>query len=102
MACLAALAVMLGLGAPGGRNTVDAIGVGVIINEVVRVRRAPSRTAEIVATLRGGVEVTVLAEENDFYQIIIVIEGEGNAPGAPGVIVEGYVRADLILLEEFF
>ena len=47
LVCLAALAVMLGLGAAGRRNTADAIGIGVIMGEAVRVRQAPSRTADI-------------------------------------------------------
>ena len=38
LVCLAALAVMLGLGAAGRRNTADAIGIGVIMGEAVRVR----------------------------------------------------------------
>ena len=99
LVCLAALAVMLGLGTAGRRNTADAIGIGVIMGEAVRVRQAPSRTADIVAVLRGGLEVTVLAEENDFYQIIAEIEGEEREPD---VIVEGYVKAELISLEKLF
>lgn len=101
LACFAMLAVMLGFGASGGRGTVDAIGIGVIANfaDFVRVRKAPSSTAENIAVLKSGLEVTVLAEENGFYQIIAEIEGEGKESGET---VKGYVRTDLICIKSFF
>lgn len=96
LVCFVMLAVMLGVGASGGRDTADAdaIGIGVIMGEVVRVRKAPSTSAEMVATLKGGQEVTVLAEENGFYQIILKIEG--------GETVEGYMKESLISMKEYF
>lgn len=97
-ACLVMAAAMLGFGASGERDTAPAIGIGVVTDWVhfVRVRQGPSTTTEIVAVLRGGQEVTVLAEEDGFYQIIAEIEGEGNESDE---IVEGYIRMDFILLE---
>lgn len=96
MVCFAMLAVMLGIGASGGRDTVDAdaIGIGVLRGNYVRVRKGPSTSAEIAAVLRGGQEVTVLAEENGFYQIIAEIEGEET--------VEGYVKESLIDMKVYF
>lgn len=96
MVCFAMLAVMLGIGASGGRDTVeaDAIGIGVLRSDYVRVRKGPSTSAEIAAVLRGGQEVTVLAEENGFYQIIAEIEGEET--------VEGYVKESLIDMKVYF
>lgn len=96
MVCFAMLAVMLGIGASGGRKADYAIGIGrgEVMNEFVRVRKAPSTSAEIAAVLRGGQEVTVLAEENGFYQIIAEIEGEET--------VEGYVKESLIDMKVYF
>lgn len=101
LACFAVLAVMLVFGTSGGRESADAIGIGVITNfaDYVRVRKAPSNTAENIAVLRSGLEVTVLAEENGFYQITAEIEGEGKEAGET---VKGYVRTDLICIKKFF
>lgn len=99
LSCLAVLVVLLGLGAFHRQGIVDAVGTGVIMNEFVRVRRAPDPNAEIAAVLRGGQEVTILADENNFYQITAEIKENGKESGE---IVEGYVRKDLILLKTIF
>ncbi len=101
MVCFAMLAVMLGIGASGGRKADHAIGIGrgEVMNEFVRVRKAPSTSAEIAAVLRGGQEVTILGVENGFYQIIAEIAGDGEKPGET---VEGYMKMDLIYKVTYF
>lgn len=97
-ACMIMVAAMLtlGVGASEERDTGSAIGIGVVTDlaHFVRVRQGPSTTTEIVAVLRGGQEVTILAEEDGFYQIVAEIEGEGEDSDE---IVEGYIRMDFIL-----
>ncbi len=90
------LAVMLGIGVSDSRDTADedAIGIGVIRGDIVRVRKAPSTSAEMVAVLRGALKVTVLAEENGYYRIIAEIEGEEP--------VEGYMREELVDIKVYF
>lgn len=93
MSLLLILAVMLGIGASAGRDTVFAIGKGVVRDEYARVRKGPSVTAEIAAVLKGGQEVFILAEENDFYQIVVQ---------TPGEALQGYMKAGCIYQETFF
>lgn len=98
------LVVMLGVGVHGGkyadRDSVNdeenmiGIGIGVVTGDIARVRKGPSVTAENVAALRGGQEVTVLSEENGFYQIVIETEG--------GETVEGYMKKELIRMIVYF
>ncbi len=101
VACLAMLAVMLGVGVSGGRKADQAIGIGrgEVMNDFVRVRKAPSTNAEIAAVLRGGQEVTILGVENGFYQIIAEIEGDGEKSGET---VEGYMKMELIYKVTYF
>lgn len=98
-ACLVMLAVMLGVGVTDGRKADHAIGRGEVMNEFVRVRKAPSTSAEIAAVLRGGQEVTILGVENGFYQIIAEIAGDGEKSGET---VEGYMKEELIYKVTYF
>jgi len=99
VACCLVLAVMLGIGASGARKADHAIGRGEVMNDFVRVRKAPSTNAEIAAVLRGGQEVTILRVENGFYQIIAEIEGDGEKSGET---VEGYMKMELIYKVTYF
>lgn len=96
------LVAMLGFGACGGRDAEtgsaekDVIGIGVT-DSFLRVRRRPSLTAEIVAVLRPGQEVSVFAEENGFYRITAEAEGEAEESGET---VSGYVKMTLIFLKK--
>lgn len=103
------LTAMLGFGAFGGRDAVadaveaetgsaenDVMGIGVT-HSLLRVRKGPSLTAEIVTVLRAGQEVTVYAEENGFYRITAEVEGE--AEGSVET-VKGYVRMQNIFLKK--
>lgn len=86
----------IGIGVAEKRNTRCVIGVGVVTNlaDYVRVRQGPSTATEIVAVLRSGQEVTILAEEDGFYQIAARIRDEG----AESIeIVKGYIRMDFIV-----
>lgn len=103
LARLAMLVVMLGVGVHGGKyadrdsanDEENMIGIGVVTGDIARVRKGPSVTAEFVAALRGGQEVTVLSEENGFYQIVIETEdGE--------TVVEGYMKKELIRMIVYF
>ena len=71
----------------------DIMGIGVTC-AILKVRKAPSLTAEIVAVLKSGQEVTVFAEENGYYRITVEIDGEA------GETVNGYAKMDWIILKK--
>lgn len=97
LVCLFMLAVMLGVGAcsSGGREDVDIRGV--VGDDFLRVRKYPSLSAEMVAVLKKGQEVTILAEENGFYQIIVQIENKAEDSDET---VEGYVKMECIFITQ--
>lgn len=97
LACLVTLVIMLGFGVRSGRDTVPANDVGVVTADFLRVRQAPSTQAYIVAVLRRGQEVTILAEEDGFYRITAEAEGQ---EGEVGGTVKGYVAAKFIILKK--
>lgn len=105
LALLLMFAIMLVFGVCSGKHVVDTvtgpaekdvIGIGAT-DFFLRVRKCPSLNAEIVAVLRPGQEVTVLAEENGFYRITAEVEGE--AEGAVET-VKGYARMQNIFLKK--
>lgn len=76
-----------------GSDDKTVIGEGTIIS-IVRVRKAPSIDAEIVDVLEEGQKVSILAEQDDFYQISAQVEGEIQDADET---IEGYVRKKFIL-----
>ena len=74
----------------------DVMGIGVTLS-ILKVRKGPSVTAELVAALNSGQEVTVFEEENGYYRIAIEIEGE--AEGSVETL-EGYVKMEGIILKK--
>lgn len=111
LACLVMLAVTLGIGVradrDAGRNGVDItlnfavnnkMGVGVVACAgLLRVREAPSGSAYIVAELRAGHEVIVLAEEAGFYRIIAEVGEYTEAYTEEySEIIRGYVKMEYI------
>lgn len=87
--------VMLNLCACGSDDKA-AIGKGVAMH-IVRVRREPSVYAEIVTVLKEGQEVSILEEDDDFYQIFIQAKDETQDTNEA---IEGYVRKASIMLAE--
>lgn len=84
---------------PGGsaaKNEVTDETMGFVNADVLKVRREPSADAEIVALLQKEQKVSILAEQDEFYQVLIQA-GEGAEE--PDTVLEGYVKKEYINVE---
>lgn len=69
--------------------------IGVVNTDALKVRSAAARDAEVMTLLEKDAVVEIVAEENDFYKVLIR-SGESTEP------LEGYVRKEYLNLFVYF
>lgn len=91
--CALALGTMLTMCACGMTGNINSVSVGQtsgIVNEdALRLREGPSTDAKVVALLQKEQEVSIVAEQNGFYQVSLQAAEEDE-------ILDGYVKKEYI------
>lgn len=87
-----ALGNLVGCSTKGTASGEDENSVGTVYTDVgtLRVREEPESDAPVIGLLPNGEEVTILAEDNEFYRILWQEEDD---------TVEAYVRKEFIVVE---
>ncbi|MDE5696341.1 MAG: SH3 domain-containing protein [Lachnospiraceae bacterium] len=78
-------------GAKPDEKELSASETGVVNTDALRVRTAAERDAEVMTLLKEGAIVKVIAEENEYYKVLVKSEESAE-------ILEGYVRKEYLNL----
>ncbi|MCM1326752.1 MAG: SH3 domain-containing protein [Bacteroidales bacterium] len=91
--CALALGAMLTMCACGMTGNINSVSVdqtsGIVNEDALRLREEPSADAKVVALLQKEQEVSIVAEQNGFYQVSLQAAEEDE-------ILGGYVKKEYI------